>query len=865
MGSTIGGTRSSLLFVGAHRTVDTEDDPSLLKMLKQFEEIDFVNTTQIALRGFELESLNEMVSEALCLPRRKTRSLAEVVHQKTLGIPLFIVEFLDALLTEKLLVHHSATGWGWDVDSIDLKKISSGVAAILACKLEQLPSEVLSAVKILSVLGSHVDRGILEVVKTHDGSDGSTLIPSLYVAQREGFLDIAGPTFTFMHETIKQAAFNLISAQDRIPVMLRIVACLLPHCNQDEEAADAYLFTTVDIVNIIGSQAVSKNPGQSRVFAQLNLYAGKKSKNFRVALDYFEAGISFLQGDYWNNQYELALSLHESAATANFAGGRHDQVAIQTNKIFSMARSFEDKFKSYCLYINVLAIGNTEKAKEQICHLLKSLGEDINPSTIDAPMAMVDFSSVKQMLSGTRKDILLQLPPMTDRNKRMAVKLMAMLVLYYNQQMTHLSGYFSCKIIRMSIQHGHCEDTVFALSVFACCTLNFLGDIQEASSLAKSALSMLRLYKSNSEELISRVYSRIYGAVLCHTQSMSKALPPLLKACRIAFGSGNAEQSIFNTTIYVLRSMQSGKKIPPLLDEVKAFALKHVSGGFNLFCTLALSSLIHKLIFHLACCQSCTQNQLNHMGILQLFLAPIYKFLSTLSGITFDPSTILPQLAAAPSEDVVQTAIAKKEVVFVRAAVVVSVGESFFLRDFAKAYKTMTLYPNFFQVLDARQQLRITEFEFIFIGGMLSFQWARERREVHWIQRGMNAVAAYEDWAKINPWDCSHRYHMLKAESQHTQGDTNGAIESFHAAIASAKKHNHSSHEALASEFAAHFYDSIGNTEKTKELIQKSHDAYMKWGAAKKAESVIKLLQVVPSIDPSTSSARPPAMSYLSR
>lgn len=583
MGSTGGGTRNSnLLFVGAHRTVDTaENEPLLLKMLTQFEAIDFVNTTPIALRGFELESLNVMVSEALCLPRRKTRSLAEVVHQKTLGIPLFVVEFLDALLTEKLLIHNSANGWGWDVDSIDLKKISSGVAALLACKLEQLPSEVLSAVKLLSVLGSHIDRDVLEVVKTHDGSDGSTLIPSLYTAQREGLLDIAGPTFTFMHETIKQAAFNLIAVPDRIPVMLRIVACLLPHCKQDKEA-DAYLFTTVDIINIIGSHAVSKNLGQSQVFAQLNLNAGKKATNFRAALDYFEAGISFLQGDYWNDQYELALSLHESAAAANYSGGLHDQVAIQTNKIFSMARSFEDKFKSYCLYINVLAIGNTEKAKEQIYYLLKSLGEVINPNTVDAPMAMVDFSSLKQMLSGARKDVLLQLPPMTDRNKRMAMKLMAMLVLYYNQQMTHLSGYFACKMIRMSIQHGHCEDTVFALSVFACSTMNFLGDMQEASSLAKSALSMLRLY--NSEELISRVYSRIYGAVLCFAQPMSRALPPLLKACRIAFGSGTSEQSIFNTTIYVLRSLQSGKKIPLLLDEVKAFALKHVSVGFKLFC-----------------------------------------------------------------------------------------------------------------------------------------------------------------------------------------------------------------------------------------------------------------------------------------
>lgn len=248
------------------------------------------------------------------------------------------------------------------------------------------------------------------------------------------------------------------------------------------------------------------------------------------------------------------------------------------------------------------------------------------------------------------------------------------------------------------------------------------------------------------------------------------------------------------------------------------------------------------------------------MGILQLFLAPIYKLLSNLSGITFDPSTILPQLAAAPSDDVVQTAIAKNEMVFVRAAVVMSFEEALFLRDFAKAYTTMTLYPNFFQVLDDRQQLRINEFEFAFIAGMLSFHWARETREVHWMQRGMNAVAAYEDWAKISPWDCTHRYHMLKAELHHIQGDTNGAIESFDAAIANTKKHNHSCHEALACEFAAHFYDSIGNNAKTKEMIQQSHDAYVKWGAAKKAETLIKLLQVVPS---AVSSAPGPGMSFL--
>ena len=284
--NSFSGSRSGgLLFVGAYRTNETSNASSLSKMLKNFKVDDVVNTTYIALRGFQLEQLNEMVSEALCLPRRKTRSLAEVVHQKTLGMPLFVVEFLDALLTEKLLVHNSATGWGWDVDSIDLKTISRGVAELLSPKLQKLPNEVLSAVKILSVLGSHVDRGVLEVVKTYDGSDGSTLIPSLYAAQREGLLDIAGPTFTFMHDAIKRDAFNLIQVTDRIPIMLRIVACLLPHCKQDEHS-DFFLFTTVDIINKIGFQAISQNPGQSRAFAQLNLDAGRKAmseSNFRSA------------------------------------------------------------------------------------------------------------------------------------------------------------------------------------------------------------------------------------------------------------------------------------------------------------------------------------------------------------------------------------------------------------------------------------------------------------------------------------------------------------------------------------------------------------------------------------------------------
>lgn len=247
---------------------------------------------------------------------------------------------------------------------------------------------------------------------------------------------------------------------------------------------------------------------------------------------------------------------------------------------------------------------------------------------------------------------------------------------------------------------------------------------------------------------------------------------------------------------------------------------------------------------------------MNQIGALQLFLAPVYKFLSNMSGTTVDPSTLLPQYANASYDDIIQTALRKKEMVCARVSVVLGLAESLYFRDFVKAYQTIIRYPTFFQMLDDKQQLQLVEFECVFLSGLISFHLAREMREPQWLQRGMNALAAFEDWAKLNAWDFQHRFHILKAELHHTQGDTNRAIESYDLAIAAAKEHHYPSHEALACELTAHFYVSIRNNEKTKEMIQKSHETYIKWGAAKKADAVIKLQLLGQSIGSNSATFR---------
>ena len=579
-----GTQASSLLFVGACRDGEPGTDHSLAKMLELFESSDTINTNTFLLGGFQLEPLNEMVSEVLCLPRRLTRSLSQIIYHKTQGYPLFVVEFLDSLLTENLITHNKVTGWEWDVDAIDMKGISKSVAELLSLKLQRLPHDVLFSMKVLSCFGSHVDQQTISIVKNFEGSIGPMIIPALHVAQKEGLVEIVGPTVKFTHDLIQQAAFDLIPNVDRVPLLQRLAGCFINQCLTLVDS-DSTLFVAVDLINRIGRDAISNNIGQSRLFAELNFKAGKKSMtitDFASAAKYFNSGISFLQGDYWNDQYQLSLGLFENLASSYYCEGNYDEVVITTNKVFDKANSFEDKFKSYCLYIKVLALNSMDEAIAKIYVLLNYLGEKIDPEKITHPILTADAMEVKQMLLGNQKFRILHSFRMTDSTMLIKMKLISMLIFYYNRQRSFMSGFLACRMLRISLKHGHCEDTVFALSIFSCTLINVLRDPDEACSMARASLSMLELHNSNN--LIPRVYPFVHGMVMILQDPLHLSLDPLLRACRLAFMNGNFESAMMSTMLYVARSLHCGKKLNVIIQEVKAFALQHVSIYF--FCSV---------------------------------------------------------------------------------------------------------------------------------------------------------------------------------------------------------------------------------------------------------------------------------------
>jgi len=114
-----------IMFVGSYRDNEISSGHPLVGTLQRFQSDKSLSLTEISLGRLSLDTLNLMLSETLCVPKRRTRELSDLVIQKTDGQPLHVVEFIRTLATDRLLTYSFERGWEWDADSISTCSMSS--------------------------------------------------------------------------------------------------------------------------------------------------------------------------------------------------------------------------------------------------------------------------------------------------------------------------------------------------------------------------------------------------------------------------------------------------------------------------------------------------------------------------------------------------------------------------------------------------------------------------------------------------------------------------------------------------------------------------------------------------------------------
>jgi predicted ATPase len=161
---------------------------------------------EIVLAPLGLDDVDRLIADALhCAPER-TRSLAELVHNKTGGNPFFAIQFLTSLAEEGLLAFDAIAGaWAWDIKRIHARNYTDNVVDLMVFKLKRLPMTTQEVLKHLACLGNTTGISTLSTVyaQTHEAMHAA-----LSAAVNAGLVLRQEDIYRFLHDRIQQAAYS---------------------------------------------------------------------------------------------------------------------------------------------------------------------------------------------------------------------------------------------------------------------------------------------------------------------------------------------------------------------------------------------------------------------------------------------------------------------------------------------------------------------------------------------------------------------------------------------------------------------------------------------------------------------------------
>src|SRR5207244_3794044 len=157
---------------------------------------------------------------------------ARLVHEKTVGNPFFVIQFISALAEEGLLgFDHDAARWHWELDRLHAKRYTDNVADLMVGKLTRLPVETQAALQQLACLGNVAEITMLAIVL---GKSNEEVRSDLWDAVRLELVKQLEGSYEFVHDRVQEAAYSLIPERLRTEAHLRIGRLLAAHTSVEK-------------------------------------------------------------------------------------------------------------------------------------------------------------------------------------------------------------------------------------------------------------------------------------------------------------------------------------------------------------------------------------------------------------------------------------------------------------------------------------------------------------------------------------------------------------------------------------------------------------------------------------------------------
>ncbi|KAL7464104.1 hypothetical protein ACHAXS_004440, partial [Conticribra weissflogii] len=523
---------SRFLFIGSCRDDEMNQGHPIWNMIASVQSLG-VNATMIKLQLFDKETVNTAVSDMLSLSPRLTWPLSDIVYHKTKGNPMFFSRLMISLSKERLL-HFSLSRrrWVWDEEKIQSRKIPDDVAEFLTNSISQLSPEIQAALCTLSCFGASAN---ISAVKVLEDDLGLQLQNSLDAAVADGFLDKMNGKYQFCHDRVQEAAYNMLSREDRASRHSSYGLALCRHTLENIND-DAMLFTAIDQVNRGGPTFVSGSD-QGSLLAFLNLQAGNKAmamSDFTSALAFFDHGILFLDQNHWRDNYEFSLELFDNAV-----------------------KSFNDKLTVIYHAVSALCDASSlDEAIEKGVWVLSMLGEDLfQPSSRSETLSLIE--KTRCLVQSYPEEILLNYNLMTDASKIMAMKFLSRLEISLVMGRRGVIPIVTSKMVELSLAYGLTPMSAIGFAYFGS-MLASIGYINEGYRYVK--LSKDLVHRFGSKEVAGEVIA-IATQTIGYVEPMQTTLEFHLQGHTSALEAGDIRNASLNFNLYCNYLFYSGRNL----------------------------------------------------------------------------------------------------------------------------------------------------------------------------------------------------------------------------------------------------------------------------------------------------------------
>jgi predicted ATPase/signal transduction histidine kinase len=476
-------TCANLLIIGAYRENEVESSHPLMLAIDRLKNAG-LEIESISLQNLSEETVCEITADALNCKPSEARPLASLIHKRTEGTPFFVNQLLKNLHDNRLVSYDYDSGrWVWDIVKIKQVSVSDNVVELMAGKIKKLPPRTQELLKLAACIGNQFALHDLSVVSSLSADAVADIVsPALkedliipigedykyleYMSFKEGSnsKDAFQILYGFLHDRIQQAAYGMLSEEEKTRIHLKVGEVFLN--NTPADLLDEKIFIIANhfnrAVDLIDDEALRVR------LASLNLRAAVKAKAsiaYQPALEHIKMALNFLTGLEVNNR-DLSFRLLVERAECEYLNGNAGAAKELYGRAVKQSSNQEEKAEVFEAMIHFYSnIGDFRGAYDIGRKAVKMAGVTLQAGFVP-PLFLMDLAKLKWKMRGKKTADLLNLPLCKDETHATAMRLIVALLKASYQIRPELCVANAVKAMNLSLDHGTIEDNAVAYLVF---------------------------------------------------------------------------------------------------------------------------------------------------------------------------------------------------------------------------------------------------------------------------------------------------------------------------------------------------------------------------------------------------------------